>query len=132
MGVVSLAECLSKQQNRTEPKAIIIEAHSLASTPSAKRAKQAWLLLSPYENDSDLISPGTVSLLGLSISYAGQALPQAQHNGQAISIQGYVELSWNVERGQAMYRNWFAVTSDASPPFDCVLGPRSAIACGLM
>lgn len=99
-----------------------------------KIPKLAVLWYPGGNDDANLISPKLVrEVLHLDIqtdekTRSGRKIP---FQGRMLDTQGHVDLEWGFERSSKRRTTRFVVISQYDPPFDVLLGRKTAIECGL-
>ncbi|KAJ9665653.1 hypothetical protein H2201_004137 [Coniosporium apollinis] len=122
-----------QKQKWTQHHAVAIEVYT-GMILGAASWRIAILSFDPT-TDSNLISPKLVTeVLGMTIhpldGKEGE-LPYEQFKGQEMNTQGYIDLAWCFQRSRTVYNTRFVVTTTYNPPFDAVLGRKSAVEIGL-
>lgn len=106
----------------------------LSSPVGSKISKMAILWYTGSYDDANLISPKLVrEVLCTEVQKPKEEGrdTRVQFNGRMIEAQGFVDLEWGFERSKATRETRFIVVSLYDPPFDVLLGRKTAVECGL-
>lgn len=107
--------------------------------PSGNKLQKLAVMWYPNNNNEDLnlISPKLVSeVLQIDVQRSDNT-SVVQIDGNSLEIHGFVDLEWTVyahgkrRQSKPTYRTRFKVTAQGDPPFDMLIGKKTAQECGL-